>query len=195
DNDPMDPGIRNSSTGPQAYNLDIWVELHNPLRRPVDLFNRKLKYNIYQLLISRNQPVLPRGEPGDPNDIRATVSDFGQFTQVLPAQLTPSKTRPQEPVYADVTKTNRGFFVLGPKYGDKRKRVQPTDFYLDGYDPNLPTSFQTADLKLILNAAEGSEDPWLQRDFRNLPGHLSTMKPCTVILHRLAYPGVPPNPL
>jgi hypothetical protein len=122
DNDPTDPGVTGGNTQATKYNLNFWVELHNPLStdsRLSDSGSARLNNNLYQVLLCQPNTNLraPENVLGDPDNTAANqvynaaqvyqaVSPFGPAAgqdQVLPASGK----------YSGPVAGNQGYYVVG----------------------------------------------------------------------------------
>jgi hypothetical protein len=122
DNDPNDPGVMNGNTQATRYNLNFWVELHNPLStdsRLSDNGSARLNNNLYQVLLCQPNTNLrsPENVLGDPDNTGANqvynavqvyqaVSPYG--TAMGQDQVLPATGKYSGPVGG-----NQGYYVLG----------------------------------------------------------------------------------
>jgi hypothetical protein len=191
-NDPLTGGVATTN-----YNLNVWVELHNPiLPDPVDsgTVNLQIGTNpIYQVLITQ-----PPGATPYPNALQrdpANVTgdpDYGQTTTTVlstvndwtatPANNTvtyvvnpawDTTTTPPTPRYSDpnTPQANTGFYILGPKPAG-------TTAYQTGADPTLPNTLLSPKMSYavpVTNATAG------------------TIPTPTILLRRLANECLPPQ--
>ena len=193
DNDPNDPGILEggkSSLGARAttfYNVNVWAELLNPLDGRTDLPynstptggfpNRDVAARLSNASGPVYQVVIADGAVGSvvlrvPGNVRGDPDYHAGGRSPVRAVATDfgpeTAVLPVDSRYGARTASQQGFFVLGPA----------VDF-LDGEDPNLPYTHRSPGMTYqVPVTAFGAKRP---------------PQP-TVLLRRLACPGLPPQP-
>src|SRR5262249_31940845 len=149
DNDPRDPGIKTDQKA-TVYNINVWVELCNPLSRDTALTNTGDAilqvvpgYPVYQVVLSRGEPKLkaPENVQGNPLNAFSVVSNYGPN----PAKWV---VHPSNGQYAGPIGGTQGFYVLGPE----------TE-YLPKADPNLPATHLSPAMSYSVDAFKALQRP------------------------------------
>ncbi|GIW82832.1 MAG: hypothetical protein KatS3mg105_4639 [Gemmatales bacterium] len=198
-NDPTDPGL---PMGPAQndYFVNFWVELHNPMNNPcrtdssddgsarlqVDPGNPN-KYAAYTVVVAKGS--LPNmrdhsnslGDP-DPTAVKLEVADY-DFDMMKPPKMGVdiNVVRASNGAFSGPDGDNQGFYLLGPV---------DVDFPID--DMNPPMTSPTPTLRVKETTIGGRRSAMMYKevknaiDFNNLPKH-------TILLRRLACPGLPPQ--
>jgi hypothetical protein len=200
DNDPLSLNLQNQRVPPGGhYNVNFWVELHNPIPAPSpsnpsipDPYNTNSRdctarlqsgaTPIYQLVLASTAdatPILPgvmtnpgnaEGDPEFGNTspqrrVKSVVNDWrpGRAQTVEPMPVAGNR-------FNDPGQTNTGFFLVGPQVT-----------FIQGGNPGFPQPTLTS--PGLSFTASADDDPGAIR-----PPLLTT-----ILLRRLANPGLPPN--
>lgn len=167
DNDPNDPGLAGNDPKlwvPSTFNLNVWVELHNPFkstpagetypfdsglaRLNVETFNQAA----YQIVLSQPDAKLrdPANYKGDPaNPLKTARTWWDPKSPWDPNVMFPTTVLPAAGAFNDAAKSNNGFFVAGPAQLDPNAFFTPTvgGIKLDPW-PNLPETYPTTDMSV-----------------------------------------------
>jgi hypothetical protein len=164
DNDPNDRGIKKNKQATR-YNVNIWVELHNPMSAQATLSDggaavlQTPKFPIYQVVVSRGEPNLraPTNVLGNPVNVITAVTSWGPDPNTW-------VVLPSNGEYHGRPGGNQGFYVLGPQV-----EVPPKA------NTNLPATLLSPEMTFQVKVNQVSIKP-------------------TLLLRRLACPHLPPNP-
>lgn len=180
-----DPAARTAS----RYNLNFWVELHNPLRstpagdsfpseggrailRRADTIDPN-RGKFYRVLVTRpnttlNNIAAPQNVKGDPNGaVLRTVDDFPNYDPAAP--VAGSFVAPANGAFNDPTVSNAGFYLLGPgttflAMPDHPQNRNPFPGYNPTFaSPNMNLPFPVADIATYMGAGMNTYDVLLQR--------------------------------
>jgi hypothetical protein len=167
DNNPLDPGLQGGGTQATTYNVNVWLELHNPLGTdPLLTDSGTARLGIYQVLLTQPNTNLraPENVLGDPdnaaNQVYQTVSTFGP----APGQ---DRVLPASGQYSGTVGQNQGYFVLGASTA--------AGSFLTGANPNITSTFESPNMTYAVSAS------------------LVTIPNTTVLLRRLAHEYLPFN--
>lgn len=174
DNDPGDNQIANNMRAGK-YFMNIWVELHNPLSPPLtgatyplDQSRATLRvgdHKPYELWVCDSDPAT-LAKIAEDGELPAGNAKLGVVNKWGGNANTTQYVEPCDRSPKDATKTNKGFYVVGPE-------LDPNMPFLPGRDPGLTATYSDPELSIKYNNA-----------------NTAIVKP-TILLRRLACTHLP----